>query len=76
MPLRALEVRYIFNLLYLREFPIQNFHRRTTDILDRLKYQYGHMMLNANARTVCSRQETFNSNTDMRHDLATFNSHY
>ena len=29
---------------------------------DIIKYQGGHMMRNADARTVCSRQETFNSN--------------
>ena len=66
----------------LREFPIQNFHRRTTGILqyhplllqrrilprvchssgDIIEYQGGHMMRNADARTVRSRQETFNSN--------------
>ena len=39
-----------------------------------IKYQGGHMMSNADARTVCSRQETFNSNGDMTHDLATLNS--
>ena len=29
---------------------------------DIIKYQGGHMMRNADGRTVCSRQETFNSN--------------
>ena len=29
---------------------------------DIIKYQVGHMMRNADARMVCSRQETFNSN--------------
>ena len=29
---------------------------------DIIKYQGGHMMRNADAHTVCSRQETFNSN--------------
>ena len=29
---------------------------------DIIKYQVSHMMRNANARTVCSRQEAFNSN--------------
>ena len=64
-----------------REFPIQNFYRRATDILynitrcysdseychviaiaagDIIKYQGGHMMRNADARTVRSSQETFN----------------
>ena len=38
-----------------------------------LKYQYGHMIRDTNALTVRSLQETFNSNGDMRHDLATFN---
>ena len=41
---------------------------------DIVKYQGGHMMRNAYARTVRSRQETFNSNADMAHDLATLNS--
>ena len=72
------------NLIYYtsREFPIQNLHRRTTDILnitrcynngeychvfaiaagDIIKYQGSHMKRNADARTVRSRQETFNSN--------------
>ena len=57
-----------------REFPIQNFHRRTIDILREychvfaiaaggiIKYQGGHMMRNGDARTVRSRQKTFNSN--------------
>ena len=41
---------------------------------DIIKYQGGHMMRNADVRTVRSSQETFNSNGDMTHDLATLNS--
>ena len=47
---------------------------------DIIKYQGGHIMRNADARTVRSRQETFNSNgghdamADMTHDFATLNS--
>ena len=39
-----------------------------------IKYQGGHMMRSADARTVRSRQETFKAMADMTHDLATLNS--
>ena len=41
---------------------------------DIIKYQGGHMMRNADAHTVRSRQETFNSNGGHEHDLATLSS--
>ena len=41
---------------------------------DIIKYQGGHMMRNAYARTVRSRQETFNSNDGHDTCLATLNS--
>ena len=41
---------------------------------DIIKYQGGHMMRNADARTDRSRQETFNSNDGHDANLATLNS--
>ena len=41
---------------------------------DIIKYQVGHMMRNVDARTVRSRQETFNSNGGHDACLATLNS--
>ena len=41
---------------------------------DNIKYQGGHMMRNADARTVHSHQETSTAMEDMTHDLATLNS--
>ena len=41
---------------------------------DIIKYQGGHMMHNADARTVRSRQRRSTAMVDMRHDLVAFNS--